>query len=96
MPLADSMGSMAAPRESQTPSALIRKDLGNDQRRRRCSFRTPDSTPRLGLAFGFAQARDAVAFFPLTAFFQQLNALKAFEHVAFPSQSGRCAKTSML
>jgi len=50
----------------------------------------------LGFAFGFAKAGDAVAFFPLTAFFENFEALKALEHVPFAAQSGGCAQAAML
>jgi hypothetical protein len=51
---------------------------------------------RLGFAFGFAQAGDAVAVFPLTAFLKQLNAFEALEHIAFAAQGGCGAETPVL
>jgi hypothetical protein len=50
----------------------------------------------LGFAFGLAKAGDAVARFPLAAFFEKFEALKAFEHVSFPAQSGGRAQAAML
>jgi hypothetical protein len=32
----------------------------------------------------------------LAALFENFKALKAFEHVPFPTQSGSCAQTTML
>jgi hypothetical protein len=32
----------------------------------------------------------------LAALFENFQALKAFEHVPFPTQSGSCAQTTML
>ena len=49
-----------------------------------------------GVSLGFAEAGDAVAFFPLAAFFEDLEALKAFEDIAFSAQSGGRAQTAML
>ena len=51
---------------------------------------------RLRFAFGFAEAGDAVAGFPLAAFFEEFEALKAFEHIPFTAQSGGCAQAAML
>jgi hypothetical protein len=49
---------------------------------------------RFGL--GFAQAGDAVAVFPLTAFLEQFRAFKTLEHIPFAAQHGGRAQTSML
>ena len=51
---------------------------------------------RLGFAFGLAEAGDAVARFPLAAFLEEFEALKAFEHVSFTAQSSGCAQAAML
>jgi hypothetical protein len=51
---------------------------------------------RLGFAFGFAQASDSVAGFPLAPFFQKFQSLKSFKHIALPTQGGRRSKTAML
>jgi len=51
---------------------------------------------RSGFAFGFAKAGDAVARFPLAAFFEDFEALKALEHVPFAAQSGGCPQAAML
>ena len=50
----------------------------------------------LGFAFGLAQAGDAVAWFPLPAFFEQFNALDALQDVTFAAQSGSGPKTTVL
>jgi hypothetical protein len=55
-----------------------------------------NSALKLRLAFGFPKARNAVPFLPLTAFFQEFNALKALEHIPFAAQSGSRAQTPML
>jgi hypothetical protein len=49
-----------------------------------------------GFALGLPQPRDAVARFPLAAFFEQLDAFKAFEHIPFATHRGRRAQTPML
>jgi hypothetical protein len=46
--------------------------------------------------FGLAQAGDAIAFFPLAAFFEQRDAFKAFQHVPLAAEDGRRAQTTML
>ena len=51
---------------------------------------------RLGFALGFTQAGDAIAVFPLAAFFEHLDAFKAFENVSFAAQSGSGPQTPML
>jgi hypothetical protein len=50
----------------------------------------------LGLALGFTEAGDAVAFFPLTAFFEKFQAFKALQNIPFSAQSGGCAQAAML
>jgi hypothetical protein len=50
----------------------------------------------LGFAFGFAEASNAVAFFPLAAFFEELEAFKALQNIPFSAQSGGCAQAAML
>jgi hypothetical protein len=50
----------------------------------------------LHLGFGFAEAGDAVAVFPLTAFFKKRNTLETFEDIAPAAESGRRAQTAML
>jgi hypothetical protein len=62
-------------------------------------FRVPRSEFfRTGLLRGFslAEISDAVALFPLAALFEDGDALKALEHVAFAAQGGRGAETGML
>lgn len=49
-----------------------------------------------GVGLRFAQAGDAVALFPLTALFEDFQALKALEDIAFSAQGGGRAKTAML
>ncbi len=49
-----------------------------------------------GFAFGFAEAGDAVAGFPLAAFLEEFEALKAFEHVSFTANGGGGAQAAML
>ena len=51
---------------------------------------------RSGFRLRFAQAGDAVARFPIAAFFEQLNALVALENVAFGTQVGRGAEAGVL
>lgn len=46
--------------------------------------------------FGLAEAGDAVAGFPLTAFLEDFDALKALHDVSFAAQSGRGAQAAML
>ena len=50
----------------------------------------------LDFRFGFAETGDAVAAFPLTAFFKKRNTLETFEDIALAAKSGRCAQTAML
>jgi hypothetical protein len=50
----------------------------------------------LRFAFGLAEASDAVAFFPLAAFFEDFEALKALQDIPFSAQSGSCAQAAML
>jgi hypothetical protein len=59
-------------------------------------FRVPCSALGLSFGFGFAKAGDAVATFPLAAFFQKFDALKSFEDVAFAAESAGGAETTML
>jgi hypothetical protein len=49
-----------------------------------------------GVWFGFAEADDTVAVFPLTALFKKRNTLETFEDIALAAKSGRCAQTAML
>jgi hypothetical protein len=49
---------------------------------------------RLGL--GFAEASDAVAVLPLTAFFQEFRAFKTLEDIALATQGGSRAQAAML
>jgi len=49
-----------------------------------------------GVRFGFAEAGDAVAVFPLTTLFKKRNTLETFEDVALAAKSGRRAQTAML
>jgi hypothetical protein len=49
-----------------------------------------------GFPPGLAQAGDAVAFFPLTTLFHNLDALKTLEHIALATQNGGRAQTAML
>ena len=57
-------------------------------------IRISDFASRLPL--GLPQPGDPVARFPLTPFLEQLQPLKAFEHVPFTPQSRRRAQTTML
>ena len=50
----------------------------------------------LRLPLGFAQPGNAVARLPLLAFFEQLDSLKALEHISFAAQGGGGAQTAML
>jgi hypothetical protein len=49
-----------------------------------------------GFRLGFAQAGNAVALFPLTAFLEQFRAFETLENVPFTAQFGRRAQTPML
>jgi len=49
-----------------------------------------------GFRFGFAETQDAVAWIPLIALFEQGDAFKAFEHVAFCAGRSGGAQTPML
>jgi hypothetical protein len=49
---------------------------------------------RVGLRF--AQTRDAIAGFALTAFFEKRRAFKTLEDIALAAQRGRRAQTAML
>jgi hypothetical protein len=60
------------------------------------SLITRHSSLFLRFRLGFAQAGDAVALFPLAAFFEQFRALKTLEHIPFAAQSGSRAQTPML
>ena len=44
-----------------------------------------------GFSFGLAQTCNPLALFPLPSFLEQFQALKTFEHVAFPAQGSRRA-----
>jgi hypothetical protein len=46
--------------------------------------------------FSLAQARNAVALFPLPALLEQFHAFKAFHNIPFAAQSGRRPQTPML
>ena len=48
------------------------------------------------VGLGFAEAGDAVAVLPLAAFFQDFDALEAFEDIALAAEGGRRAQTAML
>jgi len=50
----------------------------------------------LDFRFGLAEAGDAIAILPLTAFFEKRGALETFEDIALAAQSGRRAQTAML
>jgi len=50
----------------------------------------------LRIPLGLAKAGDPVALFPLAAFLEQFNPLKALEHIPFATQRGSRAQTSML
>jgi len=50
----------------------------------------------LHIGFGFAEAGDAVAAFPLTALFKKRDTLETFEDIAFAAENGRRAQTAML
>jgi hypothetical protein len=54
------------------------------------------SKKRLDNRLGLAQTRTAVAVFPLTALFQQLDALKALQHVALGCDPVVVSKARML
>jgi len=60
------------------------------------AFRVSCSSLKSGVRLGFAQTGDAVALFPLTAFFEQFGALKTLEHIPFATQGGGRAQTTML
>jgi hypothetical protein len=51
---------------------------------------------QLRFRLGLAQAGDPLAFFPLAAFPEQLQALKALEHIPFAAQGGGRPQTAML
>ena len=50
----------------------------------------------LRVGFGFAEADDPVAIFPLTTAFENFDAFEAFQNVAFGAQSAGALKTTML
>jgi hypothetical protein len=50
----------------------------------------------LGFGFGFPKACDAVAGLPLTALFEERDALKALHNVTFSAGRAGGAKTAML
>jgi hypothetical protein len=54
------------------------------------------TTGRLRLAFGFAEAGDAVADFPLAAFFEDCDPLEPFHDIAFGAGGACRPQTSML
>jgi hypothetical protein len=60
------------------------------------AIRNRQSAIGLGFRLGFAQAGNAIAFFPLTPFLEQLRPLKSFKNVPFAAQGGRRAQASML
>ena len=51
---------------------------------------------KLRFRLGLAEARDPVAFLPLTTFLQEFSAFKTLEYVAFAAQSGGRAQAAML
>jgi hypothetical protein len=60
------------------------------------ALRIPNSAIKSRVGFGFAEARDAVAGFALTALFQERRAFKTLEDIALAAQGGRRAETAML
>ena len=61
------------------------------------SARTPRPAKKeLCLAFGLAEAGDAVAGFPLAALFEEFDALEALEDVAFGASGAGGSETAML
>lgn len=71
------------------PGACSRAGLGHVMRdASRLTF--------LGFALGLAQAGDAVAFLPLTAFLEYFEAFEPLEDVAFTAQSRGRAQAAML
>jgi hypothetical protein len=49
-----------------------------------------------GVGLGLTETRDAVAVFPLTPFFEDFDALKAFHDVALSTESGSGAEAAVL
>jgi hypothetical protein len=64
----------------------------------RAALLIPHSALRIGsdVFLCFAQASDTVPLFPLAAFLEHFDALKALEHISLPAQRGRRAQTPML
>lgn len=60
------------------------------------TFKPPatNHTSRVGL--GLAETRDAVAVLPLTPFFKDFDALKAFHNVALSTEGGSGAQAAVL
>jgi hypothetical protein len=49
-----------------------------------------------GVGLGLAEAGDAVAVFPLTPFFEDFDALKAFHDIALSTKGGSGAEATVL
>ena len=60
------------------------------------THRTGHQRRKLCVGLGLAEARDAVAGFPLAAFLENFDALKALHDVAFAALGGRRAQAAML
>jgi hypothetical protein len=50
----------------------------------------------LNVGLGLAKALNAIARLPLTALFEQVDSLEAFEDVAFDDETGRALETFVL
>lgn len=62
----------------------------------RINNRKPPIENDSGVGLGLAETRDAVAIFPLTPFFEDFDALKAFHDVALSTESGSGAQAAVL
>lgn len=56
----------------------------------------PNQLIQSSVWLGFAETRNAVAVFPLTAFLEDFRAFETLENIALAAKGGRCTETTML
>jgi hypothetical protein len=74
----------------------IKHGDGEKKGRQRNTACRKKGAPGSGVGFGLAQALDAVADLPLAALLQEVDALEAFEDVAFDDEAGDALEAFVL